>query len=137
MANDRKTLGVRLTLEGVPELQKLFADIGKSGSDAAKKITDAFAKVGIGDNLKAQFTAIRTQFGLVTAAASRFGQSFGTMRLAVQNFGEALLRTIRNLALVKAAVAGVGGGGGPSRARSGHQRCQSPGLRCLHALRAG
>ena len=105
MANDRKTLSLRMEVDGVETVRRSLEDLGTAGAASAKKITDAFARVGIGPGLIAKFNAFRAGLSKVVAEAQRFGRSWLGVTTAMANFGRSLTSVGRNLLVFKGIVA--------------------------------
>ena len=112
MADSRRVLSVQFVAEGIKETAAQFDQLGKDGAAAAKRITDAFKGSTVGGALSNQMRAIRIELANTVVAAQRFGQSWASARTAMGAFGGAIANTIRNIALMKAAllgaVAGIG-----------------------------
>jgi uncharacterized phage infection (PIP) family protein YhgE len=117
MANDRKVLSVGIRVEGAEEVRKTLEDIGQAGSDAGKRLQEAFSNVNLGKGLTDQVgKALKDLGDIGPAAAKRINDAlarigigetltarFARMKIAFSEAGIALQRLTESFAGIRSA----------------------------------
>lgn len=109
MANDRKTLGVKITLDGAEKIKADLGAIGVAGQKAFQQIKAAVDRVapGLSTKIEAGLARIRAGFASIDVARARAGLAFGRFRGDLAGVAEALSRTVLRFVAFKAAVVGA------------------------------
>lgn len=100
----RKVLSVAFVAEGIETVKREIVELGRTGAEAAARISAAFSKTQIGQQLSASLNRLKLRFADTIKAAQRFGNAWAGVGKSFKGFTEAVQAGIARVTKLTAAI---------------------------------